>query len=64
METLKLRFTREKETKNTVRYKEELGDVAHSDKEIAIGTLYIQKDVFDGEVPETLLVTVEAEKVE
>ena len=33
MEKLELRFTYEKETKNTIRYKEELGEVAHSSRE-------------------------------
>jgi hypothetical protein len=44
MEKLELRFTYEKETKNTIRYKEELGDVAHSGQDIAVGTLYVQKE--------------------
>jgi len=41
VEKLELRFTYEKETKNTVRYQEELGDVAHSSRDIAVGTLYV-----------------------
>lgn len=32
MEKLELRFTNKKETKNTVRYQEELGDEAHSSR--------------------------------
>ena len=42
MEKLELKFTYEKETKNTIRYQEELGEVAHSSRDSAIGTLYIQ----------------------
>ncbi len=45
MEKLGLIFSREKETKNTIRYQEELGDVAHSSQDIAVGSLYIQKEV-------------------
>ena len=59
METLVLRFKIERETKNTVRYQEELGDVAHSKNDVAVGTLYVQKDVFDGDPPEFLQVTIE-----
>lgn len=40
MEKLELRFTYEKETKNTVRYREELGEMAHSSRDIAVGALY------------------------
>ncbi len=45
MERLELKFTYEKATKNTVKYKEGLGDVAHSSSDIAVGSLYIQKEV-------------------
>lgn len=41
MEKLELIFSREKPTKNTVRYREELGDEAHSSKDIAVGVLYV-----------------------
>lgn len=43
MEKLKLKFTYEKETKNTIRYKEELGEEARSSRDIVVGTLYVQK---------------------
>jgi len=43
MEKLELNFTYEKETKNTVRYQEELGEEAHSSRDIAVGSLYVQK---------------------
>jgi len=45
MDKLKLRFTYEKETKNTIRYQEGLGNQAYSSRDIAIGGLYIQKEV-------------------
>ena len=59
MEKLELRFTYEKETKNTVRYQEELGEVAHSSRDIAVGTLYVQKEVLWDPVPQRLKVTIE-----
>ena len=45
MEKLESRFTYEKETKNTVRYQEALDEAAHSSRDIAVGTLYVQKEV-------------------
>jgi len=62
MEKLELKFTCEKETKNCIRYKEELGEVAHSSRDIAVGTLYIQKDALGEPVPQRLRVTIEEEK--
>jgi len=59
VEKLKLRFTYEKETRNTIRYKEELGEVAHSSRDIAVGSLYIQKEVLGEPVPQRLRVTIE-----
>jgi hypothetical protein len=59
MEKLELRFTYEKETKNTIRYEEELGDIAHSSRDIAVGTLYVQKEVLREPVPQRLRVTIE-----
>jgi len=59
MEKLELRFTYEKETKNTIRYQEELDDEAHSSKDIAVGTLYVQKEVLGDPVPQRLKVTIE-----
>jgi hypothetical protein len=37
MEKLELRFTYEKETKNTIRYQEELGEAAYSSRDVAGG---------------------------
>ena len=54
MEKLELRFTYEKETKNTIRNQEELGEVAHSSKDVAVGSLYIQKEVLGEPVPQRL----------
>ena len=59
MEKLELIFSREKETKNTVRYQEELGEVAHSSRDIAVGTLYVQKEVLGQPAPQRLRVTIE-----
>lgn len=61
MEKLELMFSREKETKNTIRYQEELGEEAHSSKDIAVGTLYVQKEVLGETVPRRLKVTIEEE---
>ncbi len=59
MQKLDLRFTYEKETKNTIRYKEELGDVAHSSRDIAVGSLYIQKEALGEPPPQRLRVSIE-----
>jgi len=60
VEKLELRFTYEKETKNTIRYQEEL-DEAYSSRDIAVGALYIQKEVLGEPVPQRLRVTIEEE---
>ena len=62
MEKLELIFSREKETKNTIRYKEVLGDVAHSSQDIAVGTLYIQREALGNPAPQRLKVTIEPEE--
>jgi hypothetical protein len=59
MEKLELRFTYENETKNTIRYQEELGEEAHSSRDIAVGILYVQKEVLGEPVPQRLRVTIE-----
>ncbi len=59
MEKLELRFTYEKETKTTIRYREELGEVAHSSRDIAVGTLYVQKEILGEPAPQRLRVTIE-----
>ena len=59
MEKLELIFSREKETKNTVRYQEELGEMAHSSRDIAVGSLYIQKEALGEPVPQRLRVIIE-----
>ena len=59
MEKLELIFSYEKETKNTIRYQEELGEVAHSSRDIAVGVIYIQKEVLGEPVPQRLKVTIE-----
>jgi hypothetical protein len=62
MEKLELIFTHERETKNTVRYREELGDVAHSGRDIAVGTLYVQKGALGDPAPQWLRVVIEPEE--
>ena len=59
MEKLELRFTYEKETRNTIRYQEELGEVAHSSRDIAVGSLYVQKEALGELPPRRLKVTIE-----
>ncbi len=59
MEKLELRFTYERPTKNTVRYREELDEEAHSSRDIAVGSLYILKEVLGEPVPQRLKVIIE-----
>jgi hypothetical protein len=59
MEKLELKFTYERPTKNTVRYREELGDEAHSSRDIAVGSLYVQKEALREPAPQRLKVTIE-----
>ncbi len=51
MEKLDLKFSYEKETKNTIRYQEELGEVAHSSRDIAVAALYVQREVLGARCP-------------
>ena len=62
MEKLELIFSREKETKNTIRYQEELTEEAHSSKDIAVGTIYVQREVLGDPPPQRLKVTIEEEE--
>ena len=62
MDKLELIFSREKETKNTIRYQEELGDEAYSSKDIAVGSLYIQKEALGDPPPQRLRITIEEEE--
>jgi len=59
MEKLELKFTYEKETKNTVRYQEKLGEEVRSSRDIAVGSLYIQKETLGEPVPQRLKVSIE-----
>ncbi|MBA7563738.1 hypothetical protein ES708_05398 [subsurface metagenome] len=61
MDKLELVFSREKETKNTIRYQEELGDEAHSNRDIAVGSLYVQRECLGEPAPQRLRVTIEEE---
>ncbi len=53
MESQELTFTLERETKNTIRYAEDV-----SGKPPAIGTLYVQKWLLGDEPPKNLVVTI------
>lgn len=59
MDKLELIFTYEKPTKNTVRYREELGAEAYSDKDYAIGVIYIQKQALGTPPPRRLKAIIE-----
>lgn len=59
MDKLELIFSYEKETKNTIRYQEELGEMAHSSRDIAVGSLYVQKETLGDPPPQRLKVTIE-----
>jgi len=59
MEKLELRFTYEKATKNTCRYKEEPGEEAHSGRGVKVGALYVQKESLGDPPPQRLRVVIE-----
>jgi len=59
MEKLVLKFPYEKETRNTIRNREELGDKAHSSKDIAVGSFYVQKETLGEPIPQRLTVVIE-----
>jgi hypothetical protein len=44
---IKLVFRRRRETKRTILFDEQLGEQAWSDKDVAIGPLYVQKQALD-----------------
>jgi len=45
--TIRLVFTRRRETQRTVLFDEELGEQAWSDKDVAVGPLYVQKQALE-----------------
>jgi hypothetical protein len=53
MESLKLSFNLERETKNTIRYAEDV-----TNKPPAIGTLYVQKWLLGQDPPQRLTITI------
>jgi len=53
MEPQEITFTLERETKNTIRYAEDVNG-----KPPAIGTLYVQKWLLGNEPPKNLMVTI------
>jgi len=60
MEKIELIFTEERKTKRTVLFREELGDQAWSDQDVAIGPLYVKQQALEqiGN-PSKLKVTIE-----
>ena len=54
METQRLTFTLERETKNTVRYQEQTDDASPA----VIGTVYIQKSTLGSNPPKAITVTI------
>ncbi len=54
MDKLELKFSREKETKNTWRYKED-----ESEFEASVGTLYVRKEALGEPAPQRLKVVIE-----
>ena len=62
MEKLELVFMYEKETKNCIRYQEEPGDEAYSSRDVAVGSLYVQKEALGDPVPERLRVVIGPEE--
>ena len=54
METQELKFAKEKETKNTVRYQEVPSDGADT----VIGPLYIQKSALGAGIPPEITMTI------
>lgn len=62
-EEIKLTFKKRRETKRTILFDEELGEQGWSDKDIAIGPLYVQKQALEtiGN-PEKIEVTIKPAK--
>jgi len=60
MDKLELTFTRERETKRAVVFNEQLGDQAYSERAVAVGYVYIQKEALQliGN-PDKVKITVE-----
>lgn len=56
MDKIELRFSREKETRNTWRYKED-----ESELEASVGSLYVRKECLGEPAPHRLKVTIEEE---
>lgn len=57
---LELTFKEDRKTKRTVLFEEQLGEQAFSEKDVAIGSLYVQKEALEmiGN-PEKIKVTIE-----
>jgi len=60
LDKLVLDFKKERDTKRTTVFQEQLGEFAYSDKDVAIGPLYIQQQALEmiGK-PEKIKVTIE-----
>lgn len=60
LDKIVLVFTRKYETKKKVRYEEELGEQAWSDRDVAIGYIYPFKEALEFiDSPERIKVTIE-----
>lgn len=60
LDKLELTFKEDRKTKRTVLFDEQIGEQAYSEKDVAIGPLYIQKEALEmiGN-PEKIKVTIE-----
>lgn len=61
---LELVFEKDRETLRTILFREELGGQAYSEKDTAVGSLYVMKEALEliGN-PKRLKVTIEPEEV-
>lgn len=60
MDKIELQFTEERKTKRAVLFREELGEQAWSDQDVAVGNLYVKKQALEQiGSPAKLKVTIE-----
>ncbi len=60
LDKLELTFTKDRDTKRTVLFEEQLGEQAYSEKDIAVGSLYVMRQALEmiGN-PKKIKVTIE-----
>jgi len=60
MDKIELIFTKQRDTKRTTLFQEELGDQSWSEQDVAVGSLYVKQEALEliGS-PEKLKVTIE-----